>query len=246
MATFAEDSTPSLADENVLFAGQGYPNGTTTLTITEMPSNGKIYLHIGGSLTQITAFTLPYSVNIGQFVDVSVTFEPNPNFAGSAGTLNGFFDNSFLSGVDTSFSETAFVQGIIDDDPTDITLLTQSFGSDIPEDASGGFFFSESEIQSPDQLEQWFVQLAGADPDVQYASGHFPKDFLTFSIVDTNSKFEIVRLDGSDPVSVLDDLFFLTLKAGETVDFETEPTISVTLRAKDFLRDFKWRGHCRF
>ena len=234
MAVFQEDSQNQINDPNVIFSDTGLPTGVTTLTITQFPSNGRAFIDRvgnGSSRTQIPTDQVFQTV-VQPFEQISVTFEPDTDFAGFAGVLSGNFDNSFFSGVDTSFSETVLIQGTVDD-PDSLSIIPSALGTIIPEEAPGGAYFDARFIQSPaDDLELWFVELTGTDPDITFAAGHNFTDFLTFTILDPVTPFEIITLDQGTGTPT-DDRHFLLLKADATLDFETQTTVSVTIRVDD-------------
>lgn len=225
MVTISEDDnfTGSSGDtSNRIFSDTAPNNGATSvLTINAIPSLGKTYLLIGGSLYNISSLATPFSVSLNPGQSYSFYYEPPPNFAGSAGTLQTSLANPYYVN-DILQSEHVTIDGNIDDDPTDIQVTPLNFAA-IPEGHPGGLFWAPDGGGVP-QLYPWAMILTGTDPDITYPYGNPVPDHLNFTVLDPQSPFEVIESGGT---------FYLVLKAGVSVDFETTPTLSVTIRADD-------------
>jgi Ca2+-binding RTX toxin-like protein len=234
MATFLEDSDGTYSNTNVIFTGSGSPSGTSTLTISQFPSNGTTYLHINGSTYQISNYSTPVSFNIPAYANISITFDPYEDFAGSAGSLVGRLDYSVSNFVDYPINVSVYVSGVQGDDPDYLAIVDAPYGTSIPEAAAGGVFLAAVNVQTPtDYFDQWYVVLTGSDADIRYGAGHAIEDFLTFTITDPNSIFQIVEVPGYDPNANTDVIHLLTLKDGVVLDAETMSSVSVTVRIDD-------------
>ncbi|MEM7365953.1 MAG: calcium-binding protein [Pseudomonadota bacterium] len=235
---FDEDSMPTLNGDGSdrrtneiieVSTGALFNNQRAELLFTELPTNGTVLVHTLNSGGPQTLTTNP--IVLDPFDTVQILFQPDPDFAGDAGRLVGVYNDPVISGSQ-NFSVDVSVDGINGDDPTSLFVQTP-FGTAIPEESAGGLYFDPNFVDIPeDTRETWFAVLRGVDPDITYASGHDIDDFLTFTIIDPVSPFEIIVLDFGT-VDRTDDVSLLALKLDSVLDFESQQEVSVNIRVDD-------------
>lgn len=220
MVTFAEDSSAINLNGNEIFSITGNPSGVTQVQVTQIPGNGKLYIATISGVQQITSTAPVYTID--PFQDAAFTFEPDPNFAGNAGTFQATVFESIRIPNTTFESETVFISGELDDAPT--AFLAGATDVAVPEDALGGEYINNSGAFSVFRI---FGEAT--DPDIQFPFGNPVPDVLGYSLVTGSNNFEILDRAAIDGIPG----FVVQLKADAAVNFENSPVTSFTVRATD-------------